>query len=357
MTDYVLLPGAPKWPSHTLTWSIATQNYGNETYFGSPAPFTAFWKPADYAYARAVIMTGLGPWADTCNLVFKEVPDGPDVDIRLGFAKQLSGAWCVYRQTNGVMDQALVQFGESWIPHINTTPESLYNMSKQCCHELGHAIGFDHTGVAPSIMQASNSGLVLGSVDIAGARDLYGTAQPTSISDGISAITGCQNDTINLITPDDHFVFSGAGQDQIATSLGHDYITAGEGYDYVNSGGGNDTILGGGGFDQLNAGAGYDSVSGGPDSDMIAGNEGNDTIDGGGGADWMSGGEGGDTFILRKGEAANDTIADFQTGVDHLVLIGYDNDPLINNGNGTWSIGGEMFIAGPINEATDVTRS
>jgi Ca2+-binding RTX toxin-like protein len=260
------------------------------------------------------------------------------------------------------MEQALIQvdetdwFGFNWAPAGANYYE---NVGGVLAHEIGHALGFDHVPftAGASLMNINGGGFKLSPIDVAGAQSLYGMAQPTSVSGGISAITGCQNDTINLITPDDHFVFSGAGQDQIATGLGHDHITAGEGYDYVNSGGGNDTILGGGGFDQLNAGAGNDSISGGPDSDMIAGNEGNDTIDGGGGADWMSGGEGGDTFILRKGEVAGDTIAEFQTGVDHLVLIGYDNDPLINNGNGTWSIGGEMFIAGPINETTDVTRS
>lgn len=333
--SYVLLPGEPKWPIHALTWSIATENYGNEYYLNSPSPFTAFWTPAQYSYARTVAMTGFAPWADVCNLSFTEVPDAADVHIRFGFAKQLSGAWMAYRQTNGVMIQALIQFGESWLLYIK--PESMYSMCKQACHEIGHSLGFDHSAAYPTIMGPANSGLILGASDIAGARDLYGPAQPTNISAGLAAVTGCQNDSVNLTGPGDHIVVAGAGQDQVATGAGHDHVVAGEGYDYVTTGAGNDTVLGGPGFDQLNAGEGEDSVSGGGESDQIAAGPGADTIDGGAAPDWVHGGAGADTFVLVKGEIAGDVIADFTKGED---AISFSEPPaaLINNGNGTWTV-------------------
>ena len=94
-----------------------------------------------------------------------------------------------------------------------------------------------------------------------------------------------------------------------------------------------DEIDGGEGSDQINGYGGDDLLQGGEGSDSLAGSEGSDTLEGGagddtviGGADdWLSGNEGHDTFAIGDwiDPAHPATIADYEPGKDHLVLV-YD---------------------------------
>jgi Ca2+-binding RTX toxin-like protein len=74
--------------------------------------------------------------------------------------------------------------------------------------------------------------------------------------------------------------------------------------------------------DSLVAGVGDDSLSGGAGIDTLSGGAGNDTLAGGAGDDSLIGGLGSDSFRFDTDlkTAGIDTIADFVTGTDKIVL-------------------------------------
>ncbi len=93
-------------------------------------------------------------------------------------------------------------------------------------------------------------------------------------------------------------------------------VFAGGESDVITSGKGNDFLVGGAGNDDLEGGGGQDNLFGG---------EGDDILNGGLGYDLLSGGEGSDQFVLdTKIKSATDlnVIADFESGIDEIVLSG-----------------------------------
>ena len=109
--------------------------------------------------------------------------------------------------------------------------------------------------------------------------------------------------------------------------------------DILIGGAGNDTIEGGAGKNQLYGGKGNDTIYGqGAQGELLSGDDGNDRLyagdngarlDGGAGNDWLKGGKSADIFAFQiKGGWGNDTIVDFQHGVDKLRFIGSQNDAL-----------------------------
>ena len=93
----------------------------------------------------------------------------------------------------------------------------------------------------------------------------------------------------------------------------------GNGDDNMVGTGGEDRLAGGNGVDSLHGGSGHDWLDGGNGADLLYGGVGNDVLAGGNGADLLSGGFGADLFVLGKG-GGSDTIADFDTAFDRLVL-------------------------------------
>ena len=96
--------------------------------------------------------------------------------------------------------------------------------------------------------------------------------------------------------------------DVLISNDGFDLIFAGDGADTVQSNAGDDTIFGRDGNDTLMGGAGADTLYGGAGADRL---------DGGTGQDLLYGGAGADTFVFKSGA---DHIADFEQGVDHILL-------------------------------------
>lgn len=78
---------------------------------------------------------------------------------------------------------------------------------------------------------------------------------------------------------------------------------------------GRDKLAGLGGNDDLFGRAGNDAMSGG---------DGADQLDGGRGADTLTGGAGRDTFVLHS-HSGNDTVTDFQNGIDRILIRTSDN--------------------------------
>ena len=120
-----------------------------------------------------------------------------------------------------------------------------------------------------------------------------------TIKDGDGDVTGLSTLHVDLAA-------GTANVDQIFTGGSNDLISALAGDDVVRSDGGIDLIDGGSGNDNIDAGSGADRVEGGL------------------GLDVLTGGADSDAFVFRQGQggASNaDTITDFVSGVDHIVIV------------------------------------
>jgi RHS repeat-associated protein len=130
--------------------------------------------------------------------------------------------------------------------------------------------------------------------------------------------TGTGADILNLTaTTGNSWVLSGVGNDTVTTGAGRDRLEGGDGDDILRAGAGNDT--------------GSVSIGNSTSSNWwferagLYGGNGNDILDGGLGDDYLEGGLGADRFIFDINIAFNstigvDTIADFVTGTDKIVL-------------------------------------
>lgn len=114
-----------------------------------------------------------------------------------------------------------------------------------------------------------------------------------------------------------------AEDDLLNGGPGSDRLNGGTGADFLNGSSGDDFLKGGQGDDQLFGGVGDDTLRGGNGIDLLQGGQGNDRLDGGFANDSLIGGAGADQFVLRAGNG-NDTILDYQDGVDTLALEGLD---------------------------------
>jgi Ca2+-binding RTX toxin-like protein len=147
------------------------------------------------------------------------------------------------------------------------------------------------------------------------------------------------NDVITYIsgfqTPDIGIINGQAGNDRILIDFRLTTRLT------INGDEGNDTILdsdsNSGNVNYLWGGDGNDRIFGNGGDDYIDGGPGNDLIDGGPGIDTIRGGGGNDTFILRRGDADDDTqniVICTTTRMDRGVirLVGFSRQDLLLQG-------------------------
>jgi ELWxxDGT repeat protein len=153
------------------------------------------------------------------------------------------------------------------------------------------------------------------------------------------------NDTLRGGEGNDQ-MHGGDGNDVVSGNNGHDVVRGGDGLDVLFGGGDNDRLAGNSDNDTLRGGFGDDSLWGGTGDDVLAGNEGNDllsaglgndklfggsgndVLNGDAGSDILSGGSGADVFVFATISHSphgpdNDTIKDFQNGMDQIDLSGF----------------------------------
>lgn len=116
-------------------------------------------------------------------------------------------------------------------------------------------------------------------------------------------------------------LFGGNGNDQLLGDLGKDILIGGGEHDDLWGGSDEDYLLGGDGDDTLWGNQGNDTLNGGGGNDLVRGNQGDDLLDGGAGNDTLIGSAGADIFELTS-DWGTERIADFQAGIDHIMLSG-----------------------------------
>lgn len=194
---YVLGPTNPgKWGPPTLgtganvTWSLmangvscAAENAGC-TISALPAAFVP------------QIQAAFDAWEAVANINFTQVADsnaaynapGATGDIRIGM-HAFDGAFGVlahgyYPPNNGSSAAGDVHFdsAENWNTTQDASPSTIW-IFMVALHEIGHAIGLNHTNVPNSVMNAFYNESLTGlqADDIAGAQALYGLPQAVPV--------------------------------------------------------------------------------------------------------------------------------------------------------------------------------
>ncbi len=142
----------------------------------------------------------------------------------------------------------------------------------------------------------------------------------------MAVIFGTSGNNVLTGTGANDFIDGEEGNDTLNGGNGSDFLNGEDGNDFHDGGNGDDIIDGEEGNDTLLGSAGNDFLDGEDGLDILNGGTGNDTLIGEDGSDTMTGGTGNDRFLFVSSDVFNqttlgvDTITDFGTGADRIVL-------------------------------------
>jgi hypothetical protein len=191
---YTLGPTSPgKWGSPvmgtgaTVTWSLTPSGTSCSQEFAG-CTITSFADAMPVGWQSAV-NAAFSMWSSVANLTFVQVPDDGSAfntattagDIRLGL-HAFDGVFGTlahgyYPPVNGSTAAGDIHFdiAESWKIGLGGPG---FDITQVLAHELGHALGLDHTGTPNSLMNPFYSEAFFGpqADDIAGMQFIYGRA-------------------------------------------------------------------------------------------------------------------------------------------------------------------------------------
>jgi Ca2+-binding RTX toxin-like protein len=328
-----------------VTWSFATTT-------GASFAF-------DYAISDPVlqqaIQAAFDTWEQIANIDFVLVSDSASVDIRLGWdaidgaSNTVAQAATSYSMSTHIYSFAEIRFdtAENWTTDANYTGYSYINFYAVALHEIGHALGLDHSDDPNSIMYSYTGSVTeLSAADIAGVQAIYGAATGTAIAAGPTT-----NNDVLTGSEMSNAIAALAGNDSVSGLGGNDTLTGNAGSDTIDGGTGNDAIWAGGddlSADTMYGGSGSDTMAGGAGGDVIYGDAGTDLLFGGDGNDYLGAGlasgfsgDGAGAQNTAWGGAGNDTIAGDDTsdllggGAGSDLIRAYGGNDVIYGGGGS----------------------
>lgn len=328
------------------------------------------WEEAEKAALRAalaVIETFL-------NVDFVEVSGTPDADLSLGLVT-LPGATAGWGGAglSTYLDGTVADY-DGFATYDNTL--DITAEPNLILHELGHALGLDHTfeGVAlPDAVENNHYSVmsytadphsgdrndtmmlydvlalqaVWGAADHATGDDVYAGPRTTNVdvvwdTGGTDAFdASARSGPVVLDLREGRFstfgtfedvaiaygvtienARGGGGDDTLVGNAAANALSGNAGDDRLKGGDGSDRLDGGAGRDRLYGGTGRDNLKGGGDNDLLFGGGGRDTLNGGTGVDRLWGDGGDDIFRFCTGDDRA-IVKDFEDGADTLVLVGF----------------------------------
>jgi hypothetical protein len=192
----------------TLTWSVATLNL-------STAPWQASFTGQLTANEVADVQRAFATWSSVANVHFSQVTDSANVGIRIGIGavSATEGASAVgvtfsNPTSTDRMTGEQIEFDQGFLSQPSFNDENVYVLA---LHEIGHALGLDHSTNSNAIMAPSNFfesaslHTQLSADDIAGIQAIFGAAgaAPSAIigtldTQGVVAINGSVSGDIAL---------------------------------------------------------------------------------------------------------------------------------------------------------------
>lgn len=159
-------------PGNSVSYSFAERNIPNQ--LGS---FDAFITDKEF---QIEVVSGLSAWEDVADIRFVLAEDSDAADIRFGW-ENIDGPRGILGQTNlpssGGLENVTIMLDadEEWFLG-GDAPSNKIDFSSTAIHEIGHAIGIDHSQSNQALMNAAYSRTIfdLQSNDIDAATAIYG---------------------------------------------------------------------------------------------------------------------------------------------------------------------------------------
>lgn len=175
--------------------------------------------------------------------------------------------------------------GDVW---INPT----YTSYSLILHEIGHAVGLDHS--TNSVMEPTGQLGYLTYDDVLALHLLYGPSSTT-----LTSKTGTASGDVLVLNNLGNDIKGMAGNDTVYGMAGNDTLNGNADHDQVWGYSGNDQLFGGAGDDVLHGGDGTDTLRGDLGNDLLYGDAGSDVYRyTGDGYDWIVGWNTGDKVDL-----------------------------------------------------------